>query len=229
MIKSPCISVIIPALNEAQLIPQTLRTLDMAPELICEIIVVDGGSTDATKLMAKDANATVIESAKGRGLQLRTGAVAAKGDWLLFLHADTRLGETWPQQVRAFIENAENARQAAYFTFELADPRRSARWYEAMVAWRCATFNLPYGNQGLLLSTGFYNSLGGFKPKNRREDVDMVGRIGRKRMVMLKAKAVTTRPRYLKEGYVLRPLQNLASLALYFLSRPVTAFKRMFR
>ena len=220
---------IIPALNEAQLLPQTLRTLDMARELVCEVIVVDGGSTDATRLMAMDANATVVDAPRGRGKQLATGAVQAKGDWLLFLHADTRLGETWPQQVRAFIENPANARRGAYFTFELADVRKSARWYEAMVSLRCRTFNLPYGNQGLLLSTGFYNSLGGFKPVMRMEDVDMVRRIGSKRLVMLKARAVTTRPRYLKEGYVLRPIQNLASLVLYFLSRPVTAIRRLLK
>ena len=96
------ISVIIPCLNAEKTLQRTLDSLGGAARsgFVPEIIIVDGGSGDATRGIAEAAGARVIESAPGRGTQLSAGARAAKGDWLLFLHADTALERRWTTAAR---------------------------------------------------------------------------------------------------------------------------------
>ena len=110
-----------------------------------------------------------------------------------------------------------NARRGAAFRFALDDPALAARRVEALVAWRCRLFGLAYGDQGLLIAREFYQSLGGFKPLALMEDVDLVRRIGHRRIVILEAKATTSAARYQRTGYVRRSLRNMACLGLYLL------------
>ena len=91
------------------------------PALIGEIIVVDGGSRDATVAIARAAGARVIEAPRGRGTQLAAGAAAARGDWLLFLHADCRLAPGWEAAVASFHRSAGAAGRAGYFALALDD------------------------------------------------------------------------------------------------------------
>jgi hypothetical protein len=84
------------------------------------------------------------------------------------------------------------------------------------VAVRCALFRLPYGDQGLAIHRRFYDEIGGFAPIPLMEDVDVVRRIGRKRLVVLRSAAVTSPERYEKAGYLRRSLRNLGCLAMYF-------------
>ena len=197
-------------------------------ELSTEIIVVDGGSRDGSPSIARQGGARVISAAKGRGRQLAAGALTANGDWLLFLHADTVLGADWPKPVRGFTASPTNVERAAAFTFALDDPAPSARRIERLVAWRNRRFGLPYGDQGLLISRAFYEEIGGFRPLELMEDVDIVRRIGRDRLVVIEPKAVTSAERYRRGGYWRRPLWNLLCLGLYFAGVPPRTIARLY-
>jgi len=220
MLKSPAmresgrISVVMPALDAAPAIASALGAV--AHELVCERLVVDGGSADETAAIARGAGARVIAADRGRGAQLAAGAAEAAGDWLLFLHADTVLGPGWANEAARFIADPANRSRAAAFRFALDDPRRRARRLEAAVALRNRLFALPYGDQGLLIGRELYRALGGFRPLPLYEDVDLIRRVGRRRLTLLTTPAVTSAARYQRDGYLLRPLRNLCLLGLYF-------------
>lgn len=231
------LSIIIPTLDAAGQLGPTLDALeDQASEIETgfetEIIIADGGSTDATRdvvLAAGAAGARVITAPRGRGLQLGAGAREASGQWLMFLHADTRLAPGWRGHVAAFITDPDNRERAATFRFALDDDGGPARRLERMVAWRNRALGLPYGDQGLVIGREFYDRLGGFAPKVLMEDVDMARLIGAKRLVMLECKAVTSAERYRQGGYLLRPARNIFCLMLYFLGVPVAIIARIYR
>ncbi len=216
------ISVVIPTLNAGETLPATLMALGAGRDsgLIEELLITDGGSTDGTPGLAKTLGARVVTGPPGRGGQLQRGAVAATGEWLLFLHGDTVLDPEWLFAAEEFVANGENASRAAAFRFILDDEHPGARRIERMVAWRCAKFGLPHGDQGLLLSRRFYGQLGGFRDLVLMEDVDLVRRIGRRRLVMLPVSARTSARRYQQNGYWRRPARNLLCLCLYFLRLP---------
>jgi len=210
------LSIIIPTLNSNLNLGRTLDAIAAAKtEIACEVIVADGGSIDETRFTATNGEAIFLESRRGRGWQLAEGAAAAAGDWLLFLHADTRLGAGWAPAVEAFIADPENQMRAGYFRFVLDDEATAARLLEYAVAGRSRLLGLPYGDQGLLISRGFYESLGGFKRIPLMEDVDMVRRIGRRHLEALDVVALTSAERYRRDGYLRRPLRNLFCLGLY--------------
>lgn len=226
------LSIVIPALNAARTLPACLQALDegWGNGFVEEIIVADGGSADATRAAAEAAGAHVVECARGRGVQLAAGARAALGSWLLFLHADTVLEPGWTAEAAAFIERTEanGGAGAAAFRFALNDHVPAARRMERLVAWRGRTMGLPYGDQGLLISRRFYDALGGYKPVPLMEDVDLVRRIGRRRITVLKASAVTDAARYRQGGYMLRPLRNIALVSLFFLGVPPHVLARLY-
>ena len=209
-------SVVVPTLNAATTLPATLAALRDGASAVDEIVVSDGGSADGTPDVARAAGCRVVEGASGRGAQLAIGAAAARGEWLMFLHADTRLDPGWDAAVRRFSGEPRHADHAAYFRFALADAAPAARRIEAVVAWRCRTFGLPYGDQGLLIRAATYRALGGFAALPLMEDVEFVRRIGRANLVELPVRAVTSAARYRRDGYWVRPLRNLVCLGLYF-------------
>ncbi len=227
---SPVLSVVIPALDAASSLPATLGAL--APGArdgqFGEIVVVDGGSRDATVALARQGGARVLNVARGRGGQLAAGATMTSGAWLLFLHADTVLDQAWSGAVRAFVEAPENSVRAAVFRFALDDADPRARRIERWARWRGRVWGLPYGDQGLLISRRLYESLGGFRPLPLMEDVDLVRRIGRGRLVELDAVARTSAARYRAGGWIWRPLRNLSILTLYFLGVPPVVLKRLY-
>jgi rSAM/selenodomain-associated transferase 2 len=224
------LSVIVPALDAAAVLPAMLAALEegRAGALLGEVIVVDGGSKDGTAASAEAAGAQFIRAARGRGAQLAAGGVAARGDWLLFLHADTQLAPGWAAAVAAFIAEPANQHRAAYMRFRLNDRSAAARRMEALVAWRCRTLALPYGDQGLLIAAPLYRAIGGFRALPLMEDVDLVRRLGRERLVQLPTDAITSAARYRREGYVSRPLRNLGCLTLYFLGLPPRFILRLY-
>lgn len=229
------LSVVIPTLNAEEGLPQCLNALIQATVrgLVREVVIADGGSTDQTIEICDAAGATLITADKGRGTQLRAGAKLAKGDWLLFLHADTVLSPGWEDEVSKFLEQVEQGRfrgkeVAAAFRFALDDFGPAARWLEWAVSLRCALFRLPYGDQGLLIHKNFYKKLGGYPDAPLMEDVSLVRRIGWRRMVFLRSEAVTSPARYHRDGYLKRSLSNLGLLSLYFLRVPPRILARLY-
>ena len=203
------LSVAVPTFDSA---PTLARCLDRVSEAD-ELIVVDGGSSDATAAIAEAAGARLVEAPKGRGSQLRAGAEAARGDWLLFLHADTMLGSGWRAAVRAHVTG--HPLQAACFRLRLDAAAWQARLVERGVALRVAIFGLPYGDQALLVPRSLYERVGGYSPLPLMEDVDLVRRIGRRRVRVLPEAAVTSAERWRRDGWLRRSARNLACLALF--------------
>lgn len=215
----PSLSVVIPTLNASARLPSCLAPLQAWPHDL-EIIVVDGGSADTTVDIVRKTSATLVSSPRGRGRQLRAGANDARNDWLLFLHADTVLDQSWVSECEAFIANPDNRRHAAAFRFALDDESPQARRVERMVAWRCRVLGLPYGDQGLLIHRDFYDELGGFQCLPLMEDVDLVRRIGKNRIHLFQTRAVTSGERYRRNGWWARPSRNLFCLFLYMCGVP---------
>ena len=201
------LSVVIPALNAAGSLPGCLAALGDVDELI----LVDGGSSDGTVRIAEAAGARVVIAPKGSGVQLRAGGEAARGDWLLFLHADTRLASDWRSHVVRHIEGPRAG--PACFRLRLDDPAWQARLIERGVALRTRLLSLPYGDQGLLLAAELYRRIGGYRPMPLMEDVDFVRRLPRVRM--LGADALTSAERWRRDGWLRRSGRNLLCLGLF--------------
>ena len=199
--------------------------------LVKEVIISDGGSTDDTEKIVDIAGATFLRSPRGRGCQIAAGVKAAKFPWLLVLHADTMLTAGWEREAAVFMERIDSGRRppsAAAFRFALDDSGAMPRLLETLVAARCALFALPYGDQGLLLPAALYRDVGGVKPMPLMEDVDFVRRLGRRRLTMLRAEAVTSAERYRRSGYIARSLRNLFCLTLFFLRVPPRVIARIY-
>src|SRR5262245_16043524 len=161
------ISVVIPTLNAEAGLAQTLAALVPAAldGLVREVIVADGGSTDATAGIADEAGTEFLTQSGGRGCQLAAGAERARFPWLLFLHADTVLEPGWERDAAAFMDAVDRGKRlagAAAFRFALDDTGFRPRLLEQMVALRCALFRLPYGDQGLLMPRQLYAEIGGY-------------------------------------------------------------------
>lgn len=231
------LSVVIPTLDAGRHLEACLDALEEGrraaldsrmdvPET--EIVVADGGSTDDTGAIAGRRKTRMVTAPRGRGPQLDAGARAAGGDWLLFLHADTRLALGWMAAVASFVNNPANRNAAAAFRFALDDDSRAARWVERLVAWRCRALALPYGDQGLLISRRLYEALGGYGAEPLMEDVALVSAIGRERLKFFDIPALTSAERFRKGGYILRPMRNLSCLGLYFLGFPTPLIARLY-
>jgi len=226
----PRLSIVIPALNASETLGVVLASLAEAAAagLDHELILADGGSVDGTAALARAQGATLLVVPPSRGGQLAAGAAVARGEWLLFLHADTRLEPGWATIASRFIALPANRERAAVFRFALDDASAAARRLERLVAWRTRALGLPYGDQGLLIARAFYERLGGFKLQPLMEDVDLVRRIGRHRIALLEARAITSAARYRRGGWLSRSARNLACLALYYLGLPPRLIRRLY-
>ena len=173
------ISIIIPTINEANNLPLLLSDLSSI-QIEGEIIIVDCGSADKTIDIANIYGAKVfISKEKNRGLQLDMGANNSKGDWLIFLHADTRLTHDWFRKTNSFLKESKNS--IYYFKFKINHKKITYRVLEILVNFRSKFFKQPYGDQGLIIHRTSYFKNNGFRKLPLMEDVDFLKRLNNKK------------------------------------------------
>ena len=192
----PYLSVIIPALDEAAHIEETVRRA-LREEV--EVLVVDGGSRDGTRKAAVRGGACLLESPKGRAVQQNRGTEAARGRVFLFLHADTLLPEDYVIHVFETLLNARVVLGAFEFRTDLREP--SARVLEALVNFRSRRLRLPYGDQGLFVRKEDFERAGGFPEVPIAEDLFFVKQMLRQgRLGLAKASVITSGRRWRRVG-----------------------------
>lgn len=209
------ISIIIPTLNAADGLGPCLSSLLPGVEagLVRELVISDGGSEDETSRIADAAGAEFIQGAPGRARQLIRGAHAARGDWLLFLHADTILSPDWSERVRNHLESQPG--KAATFTLAYRSDTRMAKTVARRANRRARWLGLPYGDQGLLVSRKLYDQVGGYEDIPLMEDVRIVQAIGKKRLAFLSAEARTSAAKYERDGWRKRSWHNAWLITRY--------------
>jgi rSAM/selenodomain-associated transferase 2 len=204
------VSIVIPTWNEAACIARTIR--DLRTQGPGEIIVVDGGSSDATPDLATQAD-RVLVSEPGRAAQMNAGAAAARGDILLFLHADCRLEPGALDAVAAAL--ARRAILAGCFSMCVEAPGIGFRVIDACATARVRFTGIAYGDQGLCMRRRDFVRLGGFPPLRFMEDVFFSRRIAeRGRVVVLRERIYVSPRRWQKVGLVRQTLRNWTLTAL---------------
>lgn len=219
----PRLSVILPALEEEETVERAVRSV---AEDADEVLVVDGGSRDATVASARAAGAHVLSAPRGRGAQLAAGARAAEGEWLLFLHADTTLEPGWREALQGAVRRGA---VGGAFRFAVDAPGASFRVLERAVSLRVTLFGLPYGDQALFASRAAYVSCGGFSDHDLMEDVDFVRRLRRcGPLAFLEPRAFTSARRWQRHGLLRTSARNLGLLALYAAGLPPSQLARLY-
>ncbi|WP_320664183.1 TIGR04283 family arsenosugar biosynthesis glycosyltransferase [Prochlorococcus sp. MIT 1223] len=174
------LSIICPTLNEAGNLPLLIADLNLWPDDI-ELNIVDGGSKDLTVFISNLSGANLLTTAEpNRGKQLSHGANSAKGEWLLFLHADCRLHKNWSKAIMQIINQSQNKQYGWFFDFRLKKTNIFFTILQLAVYIRSYIFQRPYGDQGLLISKQLYNEIGGYNDLYIMEDLDFVIRLGQK-------------------------------------------------
>lgn len=211
------ISIIIPVLNEAAVIQQTLGQLSADQGI--EIIVVDGGSQDDTMILAQQATTTakvITIIGQGRAGQMNAGADLAQSDILLFLHADTQLPPNFIDLVSKTLSQTNII--AGAFELAIEGSGRSLRWIEKLVKLRSHLLSLPYGDQGIFISKQAFMEVGGFADLPIMEDFEFVKRIKSRGKIAIAPAAVTTSGRrWQKLGVWQTTLINQLMIAGYYL------------
>lgn len=193
----PRLSVIIPALDEAERLPETLESIGRSP--LVETIVVDGGSTDATSSIAEAFGATVIQSAPGRAKQMNAGAAAARGDILLFLHADTHLPFAYLGPVLNTMQDTRAV--AGAFRLAFAQGGLGLKCIEWAANLRTTVGQSPYGDQALFVRRETFEALEGFRDLPIMEDYDLVQRLRKQgRLKTLPLPVITSPRRCIERG-----------------------------
>ncbi len=221
------ISIIIPVLNEAAIIKQTLWVLQQNSAV--EIIVVDGGSKDNTAQIAQQTGVKVISVAgKGRSAQMNAGADIAQGNILLFLHIDTQLPANFLNLVVKTLKQPEVI--AGAFELAIEGEDRSLRWIEMLVKMRSRFLSLPYGDQAIFLTKQVFADLGGFSDLPIMEDFELVQRLKRQGKIALAPAAVTTSGRRWQNlGVWKTTLINQLVILGYYLGISPTKLRNFYR
>jgi len=212
--KTSDISIIIPTYNETDSIGRILPELLAVPGV--ELLVVDGGSTDNTVDLAKSLGAEVLRTSPGRAQQMNAGADAAHGNILLFLHCDTKLASGFVGQVR----NALNQTGVSAGAFQLSIDGKGFgfRIIEWLVKFRSKILQMPYGDQGIFVTTDMFFSVGGFSLLPIMEDFELIRRLKKEgKIEILSLTATTSARRWKKLGILKATLLNQAIIIGYFL------------
>ena len=205
--KSPILSIIIPTLNESNNLPSLISDLSEIDN-DSEILVIDSTSEDKTKDIASIYGTRFYKTnIRNRGIQLNYGANRAKGDWLLFIHADSRLNFNWSTEIKDLIK--KNSNVIYFFKFKVDSKLLKYRLLEFFVNLRCLIFSSPYGDQGFLISKKNFNNYGGFKNIPLMEDFDFIRRIKQKEyLIGLKTPIYTNSRKWNHKNLILQSIKN---------------------
>lgn len=222
------ISVIVPTLNAVEGIAPTLRAVlrGVVEGLVREVVFADGGSKDGIDQIAEACGAKIVRTPKGRGVQLRAGVEAARGDWLMVLHADSVPGDGWTAAAATHMES--DAGRAGCFRLRFRDGGLPGALVAGWANLRTGALGLPYGDQGLLLSRKLYEEVGGYPSVPLMEDVAIVRSIGRARLARLDCEILTDPARYLRDGWLRRGGRNLYCLIRYLAGAPASRVAGMY-
>ena len=171
------LSIIIPTLNEAHNLPFLLEDIKEC-NYKYEAKIVDSCSSDKTILNAKLAGCKITSVPKpNRGYQMHKGALESSGEWLLFLHADSRLEKGWHRDIKKIMQDEKSSNYAWFFNLKIKDKKLDFRLMETLVLIRSCLFQRPYGDQGLLINQKLYKKVGGYRPLHLMEDLDLIIRL----------------------------------------------------
>jgi rSAM/selenodomain-associated transferase 2 len=212
--EQPSLSIIIPTLNEGCAIGATLEAIARVPGRF-ELIVVDGGSEDETVEIAGRFGARVIKSKRGRGQQMHSGARAALGEALWFLHADTIIPPDGAARItEALAHDSEIV--GGNFTIRFDGERWAARFLTWLYP-QLRRLGLCYGDSAIFVRASVYRDIGGFKPLPLFEDLDLVRRLRTKgRLIHLPAAVVTSSRRFEGRSFALTFARWAILQALYW-------------
>jgi rSAM/selenodomain-associated transferase 2 len=214
------ISIIIPVLNEVGTIEKVLASTQTSTNV--EAIVVDGGSVDGTLELAQTLGVKVLSAPTGRAGQMNVGALAATGEILLFLHADTLLPPRFDTMVRTALklpkQGNRKAAVAGAFALQIDAPLRSLRLIEWGVNWRSRCLQMPYGDQAIFLKAEIFHQMGGFAQLPIMEDFELVRRLrSMGHIALIPIPVVTSARRWLKKGIIQTTLINQIIILAYLL------------
>jgi rSAM/selenodomain-associated transferase 2/rSAM/selenodomain-associated transferase 1 len=220
------LSVIVPTLNEAGNIKETITQLQKSKEV--EIVVVDGGSRDNTLALARSLGARVLLTEASKAVQMNAGAAVSVGDVLLFLHADTHLPDNFDEKVMAAVN--QNGFCAGAFSLGIGSDVRGLRLIECVANWRSRFFQMPYGDQALFVCRDLFNKIGGFPDFPIMEDFEFIRRLRRKGKISILPDCVRTSPRrYLNFGIFKTWFLNQIIIAAYYLGVSPERLARWYR
>ncbi len=205
------LSIIIPTINEGKTLPLLLADLNLYDSEF-EVIVCDGGSSDLTTLIATISGAKVIKlSNANRGNQLYHGSLVAKGEWLLFVHADCRLRKKWVSKVNKVSRDSSFKNYAWFFEFKIKE--KGIPWFllQLTVFLRSHLLKRPYGDQGLLISRELYFKIGGYKRIPIMEDLEIILRLCKKNLLKCLGVGIETSIRkYNNQNFIQVAIKNAA-------------------
>jgi rSAM/selenodomain-associated transferase 2 len=217
------ISVVIPTLNEARCLSETLSVLIAAATRELEIIIVDGGSVDDTVTIAQSFGVRVVTCvvtcAGGRAKQMNAGAAIANGEILMFLHGDTQVPKAFDVWVNEFdLPQSKSSVIACAFNLKINSDRKLLRLVEWGVSFRSRIFQLPYGDQALFLKTSTFHKFGGFPELPIMEDFVLIRTLARHGKIAIVPAAVTTSARRWEKQGILKTtcINQLMILGYYF-------------
>ena len=221
----PLVTIVTPVLSDTEAARTLLSQIPATPDV--EVIVVDGGDDPRLESVVTDhGQARLCRATAGRAHQMNAGAAGAAGEWLLFLHADSTLPSGWLPAIRDLGGDVVGG----WFRFALDDAAWQARVIERLVAWRVRRLRLPYGDQGLFVRRGVFQSLGGFHELPLLEDVEFVRRLVRAgRVAELPLALRTSSRRWLRDGWFRRSTKNLAIVGLYLAGVPPARLVRWYQ
>lgn len=205
MTTPPLISIIIPALNEEAALGATLQRVQQQAGPF-ETIVVDGGSVDETRALARSYGATVLRAPQGRATQMNHGAEQATGEVLLFLHADTLLPHTGLSHIRQALDDPRTS--AGTFQLQFDDPTPLLRFYAWCTRW--PWIRLCFGDRGQFVERSAFEAVDGFPEWPLFEDLELAARLHEHGgFRFLNAAVTTSARRFRRHGPLRQQLRNL--------------------